>query len=983
MQAIAKLVRVIRDALASDGLNAPLESLAAEYARLCQEANNRLESCAVMLEKGSEYQALQLAEAEPVLLDLVAALSFAEAPEWAVFCAENQLPTPVKLDSKAVQALDRLYAKGISANHPLYKDYRAAVTSRDDAKAIRIIRSIVRLNPDDANAKSELARIENKLFQVKLQELRTALEQRDENATLSALSELERLAGPARLSEEPEYADACEVRRGVARREAIVTAEQLVGSLDEERQADGWRRVGDILARLRALQSENGFVLPERAALKCVVMQEYFDAKRAAADETARFEQALTTLGGLAGKCDSRLLARPVLTIDQAQNSYAELNRRWVEVEKFQRPVPEDFVHRVRTSADALRAELDRLQRQRRLRIVFTSAAALIVIGVGAWFTITAMRAQDYTAQLARLRSAGQVGASEKMAADVRAEHPALAVQPKLRARLDEVDHWAREERDKLANIEDRLADLEATAKAGMTEADPMALVTKLETTGQLIDTVANDLRSAPAGRLLVLRNQFEAHVAVLREKLAGQADGELTTLEDLASTRLNYDQPREALTQALGEMEPVLKSLEARVRPAVAALAIPSAQQARVSALRKRADLFHAEVDALAKVNEALLQATTLEAYVQALSGYKASHLSQAHEVNDACKLLAAFPKTDDLLAGLLCPSDPLGWAAARVDATGEALTPDTVLPVEMGKLVAIRDDTYLNEIWEGTFTDFRRRNERRVLYSRGDLKKEGPSDVAGVQTTRWTGAFYDPGMKTELPGFIPITYSMQKSTYGLAGDGEVSAQHLSAVSECLSGLELNRMTDASGSKFERPLLRVFDDLVRHPEASAVFKAYLMQQLAAVLKVRPYAWGWEYCSSLRGDLEELDRLCDHTPLRSQDWLLERKRAQFGSKLTAFFNGLHNRSYLADAQLDREVVRAVQKAGLQFAGFLDSAGQPHLLGEARSSRALWALAADGGKLTRYLPAEAAPQGTKPQRTGFSPFSSCPSTVTRF
>ena len=32
MQAIAKLVRVIRDALASDGLNAPLESLAAGYA---------------------------------------------------------------------------------------------------------------------------------------------------------------------------------------------------------------------------------------------------------------------------------------------------------------------------------------------------------------------------------------------------------------------------------------------------------------------------------------------------------------------------------------------------------------------------------------------------------------------------------------------------------------------------------------------------------------------------------------------------------------------------------------------------------------------------------------------------------------------------------------------------------------------------------------------------------------------------------------
>ena len=85
MQQVAKLVRHIRDAIATDGNNAPVESFAAEYARLCQDANQRLESCAAMLEKGSEYQALQLAETEPVLLDLIATLSFAEAPEWAVF----------------------------------------------------------------------------------------------------------------------------------------------------------------------------------------------------------------------------------------------------------------------------------------------------------------------------------------------------------------------------------------------------------------------------------------------------------------------------------------------------------------------------------------------------------------------------------------------------------------------------------------------------------------------------------------------------------------------------------------------------------------------------------------------------------------------------------------------------------------------------------------------------------------------------------
>ena len=233
------------------------------------------------------------------------------------------------------------------------------------------------------------------------------------------------------------------------------------------------------------------------------------------------------------------VLTRSTLTYGEAQNLDGEFHRRWREVEKFQRPVPEGFVQRVRASASALRSELDRLQRQRRLKIVAASAAALVVIVAGAWFAIGAMRAQDYATQLGGLRDAGQVEAAEKMIADVRKDHPALARKPKLSARLDEVDRWTRDERAKLAEIESRLTDLEATTKAGMAEADPMALATKLESTGQLIEAVAGGLSAAPSGRILVVRNEFEAHVTVLREKLIAQADGELTVKGDATSNTI------------------------------------------------------------------------------------------------------------------------------------------------------------------------------------------------------------------------------------------------------------------------------------------------------------------------------------------------------------------------------------------------------------------------------------------------------------
>jgi hypothetical protein len=170
--------------------------------------------------------------------------------------------------------------------------------------------------------------------------------------------------------------------------------------------------------------------------------------------------------------------------------------------------------------------------------------------------------------------------------------------------------------------------------------------------------------------------------------------------------------------------------------------------------------------------------------------------------------------------------------------------------------------------------------------------------------------------------------------------------------VSQCLARLELNRMTDANGEHFERPLLRVFDDLVHEKSASPLFKAFLMQQLAALLRERPVAWGLQHCPRLSRDLQRLGEICGGETLRGMDWLLERKRAQFSAKLAPFFGELQSRSYLADARMHREILGAVLKAGIQFGGFIDGDGKAHILGEAAASGALWALSPAGGGLAR-------------------------------
>ncbi len=952
MWQVTKLIKQIRDALAARGGSASAESLAVEYARLAHEANARLESCAVMIEKGSEYQALQLAETEPVLLDLLGLLSFAEAPAWAAFCAQHGLAAPVRFDSRAVQALDALYAKGIRTDHPLYRDYRAAVSSRDDGRAIRIVRSIVRLNAQDANARAELVRLENKLFQLRLQSLRAALASRGQEAILAELSELERLATPAKLAECAEFTQAAEVRRLAARAEAIALADRLVDALAEERAAGAWRMVGELLARVRTLQEEHGFAISQKSAVLIEEVRPYFEKESAAAAEEARFQDAARDAAALADEVGMRLATPPALTLPEADSLCAEFARRWRNVESHPRKVPEELSERVRAAAAALNAQVSRLQRQRRLRHGAGVALALLVMVVTAWFAVRAFSARSYARQLVDFQTSGQIEAAEGLIEKLRTSHAGLAEQAALRARLDEVAKWVGIERDRLERIAGTLAALERSAAGNFADADPGALHSQIETTGRGIGELAAEARADPARRIAALRDQFATFLASARESLTRDAEREIAALESAAVEKLGYDQSRQTLAAALDEMAPRLKTLETRAQSTLAALALPAPLETRMVALRQRVELFDGELSLMRSTHEALLRAGTLGEFQTGLAAFKESKLTHLPAVNAARKMLAAFPNPDDIAAQLLMPGDAEGWAAAKAAPAGDGFMPEDVKPSEIGKLLAVRDDNYLNDIWELTIVDHLRKNERRAVYSRGEMRKDGPRDVSSSQVTTWTGAVFDPSLKGDLAAFVPLTLTSQKSSFGIGGSGAVIDSHPSAVSQCLARLELNRMTDGNGERFERPLLRVFDDLVHDKAANPLFKACLMQQLAALLRERPLAWGLHHCPRLSRDLARLDELCGGETLRGMDWLLDRKRAQFSAKLTPIFIELQNRSYLAEARMHREIVRTVLKAGIQFGGFIDGDGKARILGEAAASGAFWALSASGGGLVR-------------------------------
>src|SRR5687767_11067056 len=108
-----RVVEFLRDFRTSSvqAVTDELREHAAEYARLCTVANERLRQCAGLLQKGLRAEAINLAEASPNLLDLVAALDLPDPEGWAEFCQRSDLPVPPSLQIDRAAALNDAYGQ--------------------------------------------------------------------------------------------------------------------------------------------------------------------------------------------------------------------------------------------------------------------------------------------------------------------------------------------------------------------------------------------------------------------------------------------------------------------------------------------------------------------------------------------------------------------------------------------------------------------------------------------------------------------------------------------------------------------------------------------------------------------------------------------------------------------------------------------------------------------------------------------------------
>jgi hypothetical protein len=927
--------------------------VASSYAASCAATNRRLAQCARMIEEGSALQALMLAEEKPPLLDLVAVLSFAKRNDWVVFCQENGLPVPPQLDKNATNALNNLYTAGSKADQTkaLYRDFRGAMATKDEARALEIIRTITRLDPADADAAQQMSRLENKARETAVSNLELALTANNEEAILQWLAHCESLE----VVECEALAKAKEVRRLNEARQAETTIKQMLSELPEMRSKAIWQQTGEKASRIRSLTATHGISLTAEENAAVTEAMAYFESCRAEALRKARFKEALNALNEGIERMVTGQLGEKSKPLPQLEEKRQELRRLYEVAGSFDSAIPETTTQKVSHLASAFDAEILRLRKAHKMRNTMLMVAAALVLAVAGWLGFTLLRAHQIAGQIAELRQREAAIPLERLVADVRQRHALKLNLPSLSVAVLEAEQW-------LASVATQKNVASNSLEQAKTLADNDFAKTTAEQASTIFRRTADELAKLPSDVADSLRPEFVEAEKKLALWLPQQRDARTIRVRKIMSEmaplaeKLSPSEPPEILEETLAQASPLIESLRPELEAPVTEVALPAALQSEAQALLDKVQTTQKLLSEFRTAQRSLAQATDLASYTVAIKAMAAIGLPKARAVQAAQQALAW--KLDDrvILGQLLLPDAPEAWALIQNAGELESLPyPDAPREAEVDRLAEVINEPDIAEVYEARVATPQAVAEMRfesgsLIYSRGKLTEEKDYNE-GANERIWKGMVYEPSKSPDSAEFneARFVYSVSSTTSEPKGE-YVSGVKKAAAAKALEDMRLGELVSSSGDKFRQSIFPILDRVRTRRDSPPFVQAYVFQELIGLAQLRPSAWGLAWAPAAQSDNARL-RETTTGSIKAGDWMVPR-RAALAEKIVAVFKSSAAISYETQAKLHRKLASIALQGGLAYCGHANSEGKIPDEGFSPSAEfaTLWGFAAEGGKM---------------------------------
>jgi hypothetical protein len=504
------------DPLALDGIG----TLAGEYAALCEQANQRLRVCGDLLRQGLRTEALQQADHDPKLVDLVALLDFPDAGNWRALLAAEGIVQPPALLLEVAGEINEAYAIEEPLVDLLRRHRWHALARSPLNKRIGVVRQIAAADPMNLVWIEDLQTFEQARHQQIEQETLHAVKTRDADLLDELEAEL-REKGWSAVPPPELIQSTAQARARVQAARAAEELEQLARQLNDACSAFnvGWGRT--LRSRWRAcvklanLPAGNRVVEMAAPALAWLEEQDQQQQNQEEHDrEVAALEAAL-----------------------DHDKPRAVLERHYHALERLGLGIPLLLDRRYHERIQALTLAATR---RNRLLIGVAAACLLLIAGVTGVVIVRQARAQEIASRAAVLQdllSERKLEEARKYADDLARSHPELAGSAEIQEQQTRLVGLEAKETERRAAF--RVA-LDRAQKAGLERPDDEAL------------REARRLARTDAERLVLLR--FEGELQASQQKLQADRDQQFAAELNAISQELKAfesDQRRSGETPA------------------------------------------------------------------------------------------------------------------------------------------------------------------------------------------------------------------------------------------------------------------------------------------------------------------------------------------------------------------------------------------------------------------------------------------------
>ena len=903
---IDKLIARIRGQLEIGTPDLEARTLASEYTALCQRARERLEQCNTLIRSGNDYAAFQIAETEPDLLTLCSQLSFADSERWHTLCRERGLPSGFILDEQHILAVEGLYGKSIGENHPLYREYREAMRTRDEDRALNVLRSIVRINPEDPTARSELIRLSAKFIRESLNNLGKLLDENKEDEAINLMGLMERF-GDDDLKSKPEWINALNRRITILRQKASQQIPTLIKEAESAKTNQLWESCINSLARIRTLERDHQLSLSEDIQSSINNLENWAGELAAAHEAEAAIKsnthQLVTQWENLSESIQKG--NSPVILISSLND--------WLERAKnFAEYLPTGLIDEVNSALKLTRARLTR-----RYALLISTWVAGFLILVGALFY--GYRTQELKSEARRnfqeIRSLLEAWDTETATQKLTSDNKNYILNEKSSEFLDEYTEIKKEiqtQRETLTTLRTEASYLQQAFQSGINLSNYAEVNTHAKAYLQAITQVgskaAEDLKKVCPDPALILSSC---------QKITEESRAQLFNLRIQLKKSIGSNDKISDLPSAINTID--------KIRPLILSLSIAGVKDLdEANAEIDRANIrIESENNALSQL-QSLTQATDLKLYLNALGSIIKNNTASSHLNKKAQTIINHSPKILTLPRAVLAPHVGAMWDnIPNTDSSG-LFQPSQLTPYESNIVQALADNR--------TALSMRRYYVRQT--SSEGIKKLRSVVISGELDVERKG--FNGGIEYVVSGkelnrdgeLIDSSWSRREFR---TEKGEFISKGEDLVEETPLGeldylRQFNRFFEVKNGQLSEPIIRKLDLVRRSPAPFFELRAYQLQELFKVANQRPEIWGILYSPSAQRDAEQLRRITQSS-INSYDFLFKEKWADVLGDLKSILLRQGGCTYAEEARFWRSLLATLRTQKMVYVGFQTDDGE--------------------------------------------------------